>query len=391
MAWNEPGGNGDKDPWGNRGNQDGPPDLDEIVRKMQDKVGGLFGGRGASSSGGAGGMPGAGGTGIIVLILLALWLAWDSAYIIQPAQRGVVLRFGAYQATLTPGLSFRLPRPFERVEVVDVDQIRSISHKATMLTQDENIVDIEVAVQYRVKGVEDYLFKVLGPDQTLRQATESSVREVIGKSKMDYVLTEGRNQIAAKIKTLLQGILDSYKTGLLINSINMQPAKPPEQVKSAFDDAIKAREDEQRKINEAEAYRNEVLPKARGAAARQSQDAKAYKARVIDMAKGEASRFTQLMEEYQKAPEVTRERPHLETMETVLRNSSKVYVDTQGNNNLLYLPVDKLLENQAAGRRISRLPNATDINGKTLGQDIRDMKKRTDIRNRSSRRDRGSR
>ncbi len=390
MAWNEPGGNGDKDPWGNRGNQDGPPDLDEIVRKMQDKVGGLFGGRGSSSSGTGDSGPGARGAGIIALILLLLWLAWDSAYIIQPAQRGVVLRFGAFQTTIGPGLNFRLPRPFEQVEVVDVDQIRSISHKATMLTQDENIVDVEVAVQYRVKGVEDYLFKVLGPDQTLRQATESSVREVIGKSKMDYVLTEGRNQIATKIKLLMQGILDSYKTGLFVNSVNMQPAKPPEQVKSAFDDAIKAREDEQRKINEAEAYRNEILPKARGAAARQSQDAKAYKARVIDMAKGEASRFTQLMKEYQKAPEVTRERLYLETMESVLSNTSKVYVDTEGNNNLLYLPVDKLLENQAAGRKMTRMPGAAS-DGKTLGQDIQDMRQRTDTRNRDSRRDRGSR
>ena len=391
MAWNEPGGNGDKDPWGNRGNQDGPPDLDEIVRKMQDKVSGLFGGRGSSSSGGTEGGPGAGGIGIVVLILLLLWLAWDSAYIIQPAQRGVVLRFGAYQTTLGPGLSFRLPRPFEQVEVVDVDQIRSISHKAAMLTQDENIVDVEVAVQYRVKSAEDYLFDVVGPDQTLRQANESSMREVIGKSKMDYVLTQGRDEIAARIKTLMQGILDSYKSGLLINSVNMQPAKPPEQVKSAFDDAIKAREDEQRKINEAEAYRNDILPKSRGAAARQTQDASAYKARVIDMAKGEASRFSQLLTAYQKAPEVTRERLYLETMESVLETTSKVFVDVKGNNNLLYLPLDKLLEQRAAGRGITRMPAGNNSAGKTLNQDIRDMKQRVDTRNRDTRRNRGSR
>jgi len=347
MPWNEPGGNGQKDPWGRPDKQGGPPDLDEIARKLQEKLKGLFGGRrGADTTGmqkrSTG--PVKPGMWIIVLFIATILLLWEISYIIEPAERGVVLRFGSYAATLDPGLNFRLPRPVEQVTKVDVDQIRSVPHKATMLTQDENIVDMELAVQYRVKDVTHYLFNVRTPDATLRQVTESALRDMVGNSKMDFVLTEGRAEIAAGTKEHIQSILDQYQAGLLVTSVNMQPAKPPEEVKPAFDDAIKAREDEQRLINEAEAYRNEVLPKSRGAAARVTAEANAHKFKVIAEAQGEANRFELLLAEYQKAPKVTRQRLYLNTVESVLSKTSKVVIDTKGGNNILYLPLDKLME-----------------------------------------------
>ncbi|MEE8264657.1 MAG: FtsH protease activity modulator HflK [Gammaproteobacteria bacterium] len=345
MGWNNPGGNGSKDPWSGRNQDRGPPDLDQIVRKMQDRLGGLFGRR---RTGVPGGRPR--GIWIFIVIALGMVLLWESAYIVQPAERGLVLRFGSFVAVLEPGISFRFPRPIEKVEIVDVDQIRTVSHKADMLTQDENIVDVELAVQYRVSDTEAYQFNVRRPDATLRDATSTAIREVIGKSKMDHVLTVGRSEIAADVKELIQDILDQYETGLLVTSVNMQPAKPPEPVKSAFDDAIKAREDEQRLINEAEAYKNEILPKSRGAAARRRQEAKAYEARVIAQADGETERFTKLLREYEKAPDVTRARLYLEAVESVLANSPKVIVDLKKGNNLLFLPLDKLMERGTVGR-----------------------------------------
>ncbi|MCI0399685.1 MAG: FtsH protease activity modulator HflK [Gammaproteobacteria bacterium] len=344
MGWNNPGGNGSKDPWGQRDPDRGPPDLDQIVRKMQDRLGGWFG-RGRT------GMPGRRAPGILTLVGIAIGiiLLWECAYIIQPAERGLVLRFGSFVHVLEPGINFRFPRPIEKVEIVDIDQIRTVSHKANMLTQDENIVDIEMAVQYKVKDPKSYQFNVRSPDGTLRDAMETAIREVIGKSKMDLVLTVGRGEIAAKIMQLIQGIVDQYQTGLLVTSVNMQPAKPPEPVKSAFDDAIKAREDEQRLINEAEAYQNEIVPKARGAAARRREEAKAYKAQVIAEAEGETNRFDQLLQEYEKAPAVTRARLYLEAVESVLSNSPKVLVDLKSGNNLLFLPLDKLLERGTPG------------------------------------------
>jgi len=350
MGWNDPNGD-DRDPWGRRPRGDGPPDLDEVVRKMQDKLGGIFGGGGGGGGGGLGGSP-AIWLGVAVLLVLAL--IYECAHIIQPAERGVVLRFGRYVATLDPGLNFRLPRPIEYVLKVDVDQVRSISHSATMLTQDENIVDIELAVQYKVKDVTDYLFEVRDPDRTVQQATSTAVREVIGTSNMDFVLTAGRSEIQGRTRELIQEILDNYRTGLIINSVNMQPAKPPEAVKAAFDDAIKAREDQQRLVNEAEAYRNEVLPQARGQAARLLEEAQAYKQRVIARAEGDASRFGQLLVEYEKAPAVTRERLYLDAVEEVLARSPKVLLDTEGSGNLMYLPLDKLMERVGAGMSGSR-------------------------------------
>jgi membrane protease subunit HflK len=359
MAWNEPGNGDGRDPWGNRRGEGGPPDLDEVVRKMQDKLGGLFGGRRGGSGGVGQRRGGGGGAGIILIVVLlgVILLGYQMCYIIDQPERGVVLRFGRYVTTLEPGFQIRFPYPIEKVYKVNIDRLRNFTHGASMLTQDENIVDIEVAVQYRIKDPKDYLFKVFNPPATVRQVAETSVREVIGKRELDFVLTEGRAAIAQRVQELMQEVVDQYLAGIIVTSVNMQPAKPPDAVKSAFDDAIKAREDEQRFINEAEAYRNEIIPIARGAAARQREEAKAYKDQVIAQAEGEASRFTQLLAEYQRAPDVTRERLYLEAMESVLGGSTKVLMDSDAANSLMYLPLDKILEHSAAAPARSERPN----------------------------------
>ena len=346
MAWNEPGGNGDKDPWGksggNRGNQ-GPPDLDEVLRNLQNKFGRLFGGgkRGGGSTTSSSG----GGIGLtLVLVVLAVLWAATGFYKIEEAERGIVLRFGEHVDTTQKGLRWHLPIPIEKVEKIDVAKIYTIPLRATMLTQDENIVDVEGTVQFQIVDPVKYAFNVRNPEISLSQATESAVRESIGRSKMDYVITEGRGQIAEEVKVLVQEIVDQYATGLKIFKVNIQNAKPPEAVKDAFDDVTQAREDEERFKNEAQAYRNEVLPKARGAAARLREQADGFKKEVVAKSEGEASRFSKLRVEYQKAPKITRDRLYLDMMESVLNNSSKVMVDVEGGNNLLYLPLDKLME-----------------------------------------------
>ena len=369
MAWNEPGGN-NRDPWGGGGRDQGPPDLDEVVRKLTDRLSGLLSGRRGGGGGADGGDDGSvgfgGGRGKLLLgagaaALLLIWAVAGSFYIVEEGRRGVVVRFGRYVETTMPGLRWHLPYPLERVDIVDVEQVRSeeigyrsggrqpasrpVPKEALMLTQDENIVDVRLAVQYQVKDPRAYLFRVADPDTTLRQAVESATREVIGRSSMDFVLTEGRADIVAQIRELAQAVLDQYHTGLRINSVALQDAQPPEEVQEAFGDAIKAREDEQRQKNEAEAYANEIIPKARGQAARRLQEADAYKAQVIAQAEGEAARFTQLLVQYSKAPQLTRQRLYLETMETVLDASSKVFIDLDnGGSPLLYLPLDRLLQ-----------------------------------------------
>ncbi len=376
MAWNEPGGGG-KDPWGGGGGEKGPPDLEEVVRNLQNKLGGLFGGRRSNRSGGGDGSGGGpaggspigfvtkGGFGLLIGIALIAWLL-SGIYIVEQGRRGVVLRFGQYTETTGPGPHWHIPYPIEGVEVVDIEQRRfveigyrsalggrggaSVPREALMLTEDENIVDIRIAVQFQIADPKAYLFNVRDPDETLKQASESSIREVIGKSKMDFVLTEGRSEVVSRIRELLQAVLDQYQTGLHVTNVNLQDAQPPEEVQAAFADAIKAREDEQRLKNEAEAYSNEVIPKARGAAARQLEEANAYKDQVIAEAQGEASRFEQLLVEYRKAPQVTRERLYLDSLEAVLARSSKVIIDTKGNNTLTYLPLDKIIDRNAASR-----------------------------------------
>jgi modulator of FtsH protease HflK len=373
MAWNEPGGG--KDPWSGKGGDQGPPDLDEVVKKLQEKFGGLFGGGkspggdGSLKSGGSG--PGSKTVGVVIAIALIGWLL-SGVYIIQPAERGVILRFGAYSETTQPGPHWHIPFPVERVIPVNVDQIASFRHKALMLTRDENIVDVELTIQSRIQDAADYLFQDGDPDKTLRDATETAVREIIGKSDLDFILTQGRSAVAERIKQDAQKLIDAYKTGLIITSVNMQPAKPPEQVKSAFDDAIKAREDKEKLENQAEAYANEVVPKARGEAARQIADAKAYKDRVIAEAEGNASRFTSVLKEYKLAPKVTRERLYLDAIETMLEQTSKVMLDTEGSNSLMYLPLDKLMQqrakpaNSVSGTRSAPHASTTSSNSSAL-------------------------
>jgi membrane protease subunit HflK len=357
MAWNEPGGSGNKDPWGGGGDQ-GPPDLDEVVKKMQDKFGSIFGGK-KGGGGAGGGKSGSVGFGLIMIVAVIAW-AVSGIYTIEEGKRGVVLQFGAYKETTLPGPHW-YPRFIQSVEEVDISSIRDatigyrsgnasrksvspVERESLMLTQDENIVDVQMAVQYKVKNASDYLFKVDDPDLTLRQSTESAIREVIGKNNMEFVLTEGRTEISRKVHELTQEILDRYQTGLEITSINMQNAQPPEPVQAAFDDAVKAREDNARLKNEAEAYSNDIIPKAQGQAARDIAEANAYKEQVIEEAEGETSRFLNLLSEYKKAPEVTRKRLYLDTVESVLENTSKILVDVKGSNNLLYLPLDRIAE-----------------------------------------------
>ncbi|MBL8250256.1 MAG: FtsH protease activity modulator HflK [Candidatus Competibacter sp.] len=411
MAWNEPGG-GNRDPWSGGGRDQGPPDLDEVIRKLSAKFGALLGGRrggGRLDSSGPG--SGYAGIGLIVgLIAVVGWLI-ASIYIVDEGTRGVVLRFGKYRETTLPGPHLRI-FPIDRVEIVNIEQrrfreigyrsgggnrqqpgVRSVPKEALMLTQDENIVDVRLAVQYQIKDPRAYLFNVFDPESVLVHVVESATREIIGKSTMDFVLTEGRSDIVANIKTLSQRVLDNYPPGALrlagdggtaaktteppliksapqdektadlqdagdsskgiglqIITVVLQDAQPPDEVQDAFADAIKAREDEQRLKNEAEAYSNEIIPRARGQAARRLQEASAYKEQVVAQAQGEASRFDQLLAAYQKAPAVTRERLYLETLETVLSRTSKVLLDAQGTNNLLYLPLDRLLKSGEAGQ-----------------------------------------
>lgn len=350
MAWNEPGSSGGKDPWGGRKDEQGPPDLDEVVKKLQDKLGGLFGGGGSggSSKPSSGGM----GTGGMMVILVLLIVAWglSGLYTVHEGTRGVVLQLGAYKETTMPGLQW-YPRFYQSVERVNVDNVRSLElgirgDESLMLTQDENIVDIKFAVQYQIKDARDYLFNVRDPDETLRQAMETSVREIVGKREMDFIITGGRAEVGALAQELMQGILDQYQAGLVISSLNMQDAQAPQQVQGAFADAVKAREDEVRFKNEAEAYSNDVLPTARGQAARLLEEANAYKEQVIAEAEGETARFLSVLTQYKLAPNVTRKRLYIDAMESVLSSSSKVVVDTKGNNNLLYLPLDKLMQRE---------------------------------------------
>lgn len=350
MAWNEPGG-GNKDPWSGRDQGKGPPDLDEVIRSMQEKMGGLFRFR-------KGGQPGNPMMAVlmVVLVLLVLWCL-TGIYKIDAGWRGVITRFGSYRETTMPGLHWHLPSPVESLTKVDVEQQRSIEvgyrsggrqqalgsvpREALILTEDENIVDVRLNVQYQVKDAKDFLFNVLEPSDTLQQVTESAERGVVGQSEIDFVLLEGRSEIVAEVREQIQGIMDEYRTGIQVTAVNLQDAQPPEEVQHAFEDAIKAREDKQRYIREAEAYTNDILPRARGAAARRVLDAEAYKAKVVEEAKGEASRFEKLLVEYDRAPEVTRKRLYIESIENVLANTETVLLDVEKGNNLMYLPLDR--------------------------------------------------
>ena len=362
MSWNEPGGD-KKDPWSGRGDQNGPPDLDEAIRNLQEKLAKIFGGGGGNGNNSdpsnhfspAHLMK---NLGYIAGIGIGLW-GLTGFYIVDEGNHGVETRFGRYIGTTQSGLNWHIPAPFESVNIVNVKRNRvievgfssrgaeqSVPNDALMLTKDENIVDVRLGVQYQIKDAKDFLFNVANPEATLIQVTKSAERSVIGSSTMDFVLTEGRSEIVTRIKKEIQDVMDSYKSGIQVTSVNLQDAQPPEQVQNAFADAIKAREDQQRLINEAEAYANAVVPEARGAAARKEQEAEGYKQQVIAQAEGETSRFSQMLSQYTKAPEVTKKRLYIESMETVLSSTNNVMIDVKASNNMLYLPLDKIIQQQ---------------------------------------------
>ncbi len=359
--------------WGNK-NSGGPPDLEAVLRDLNKKVAALFGGKGGGTgNSGGGGAPWnfSGGIGLIVAVIALIWVA-SGFYIVDASQRGVVLRFGKYIEATQAGPRWHLPFPIESVEVVSLSQVRTVEvgyrdhvknkmlKESLMLTDDENIIDIQFAVQYFLKDPADYLFNNRAPDENVRQAAETAIREIVGKNKMDFVLYEGREQVAAATTKLIQEILDRYKSGILVSKVTMQNAQPPEQVQAAFDDAVKAGQDRERQKNEGQAYANDVVPKAKGAAARLMQEAEGYRQRVVANAEGDASRFKQVLVEYEKAPVVTRERMYIDAMQQILSSSSKVMVDQKGGNSLLYLPLDKLIQSTNPG-----LPEITTAAGRS--------------------------
>jgi len=369
MAWNEPGGNGNnQDPWNNGGDRrgggkkdQGPPDLDEALQKLQEKLNGIFGKGGGKGGGGSG--PSAGSSaGLLVVVAVVMLVGWAvmGFYTVDQQERGVVLRLGKYQETGMPGLQWNPPL-IDNVITANVTRVSAYEHRSLMLTEDENIVDVSMTVQYVISDPVNYALKVRDPNVSLQHASESALRHTVGSSEMNSILTAGREILGSDVKERLQSYMDGYQTGLRITQINIKEAKAPSQVQDAFDDVIKAREDEQRSINQSESYRNGIVPEARGNAQRMKEEANGYRERVVAQAEGDAKRFISLLTEYQKAPEVTRERLYLDAMETVYANNSKVLVDVEGGNNMMYLPLDKLAESRpraAASSSTSRLSSS---------------------------------
>ncbi len=347
--------------WGNnKGSNQGPPDLEDLWRDFNRRLSGLFG---KKSGGNGGGDPRppmnfrafGGGIGALIALVLTIWLA-SGFYIVDASQRGVVLTFGKFSQTTEPGLRWRLPYPIQTQEIVKLTDVRVVEigyrgsdknkvlKEALMLTDDLNIINIQFAVQWFLKDPQEYLFNNRNPEDTVLQAAETAMREVVGKNTMDFVLYEDRKQVAEQATKITQDILDRYKTGIMVSNLTLQNVQPPEQVQAAFEDAVKAGQDRDRQVNEGQAYANDVIPKARGAASRLFEEANGYKARVIANAEGEASRFKQVLTEYSKAPEVTRQRLYIDTMQQVFTNTSKVMIDAKSQGNLLYLPLDKLMQ-----------------------------------------------
>ncbi|GEB70057.1 Protein HflK [Pseudoalteromonas carrageenovora] len=358
MAWNEPGNNGnDKDPWNNKGGRDqGPPDLDEVFRKFSNKLGGLFGGK-KSGNGSGGGLGGA-GISFILIIAVIVW-ALSGIYTVKEAERGVVLQFGKYDRIADPGLRWKMTF-IETVIPVDIEAVRSLSASGFMLTEDENVVSVEFQVQYRVIDPYLYEFSVTNADSSLEEALDSALRYVVGHAKMDQVLTNGREVVRQNTWDELNKIIEPYNLGLIVTDVNFKDSRPPTEVKDAFDDAIAAQEDEERFIREAEAYAREIEPRARGQVTRMTQEAEGYQERITLEAQGEVARFEKLLPEYQAAKEVTRERLYIDAMEEVLGSSSKVLVDVKGGNNMMYLPLDKIMDKQGTATRVA-LPSSSDI------------------------------
>jgi len=362
MAWNEPGGGGqgDKDPWGNR-DQDGPPDLDEAFRKLQANLSQMFGGGSRSGpSGGGGSQPISMAMIGLILLVLAVIYGVMGVYTVDQQERGVVLRFGEkLDEVVLPGLHWNPPL-IDQVMVENVTAVRSSSHDSEMLTEDENIVKVKMTVQYVIGDIAAYLLQVREPDKSLYQATESALRHVVGSTEMHEVLTEGRAEVAIAVKDRIQTYMVNYGTGINVTQVNIEETAPPDAVRAAFDDVIKAREDEVRLRNEADAYANQVVPEARGQGQRYTEEAEGYKERVVAQSRGEAERFNKLYTEYKLAPEVTKARMYIDTLESVMSNSTKVMIDVEGGNNILYLPLDKILEQNKANMASSG--RSTDIN-----------------------------
>ena len=366
MAWNEPGGNnqGDKDPWGNKNDQ-GPPDLDEAFKKLQNNLSQMFGGKSGGSGGGSSLKMNSGMIGGLIILAIVGW-ALSGVYTLDEKERGVVLRLGKVNdEILLPGLHWN-PPIVDQVMFESVTDVKSIQHNSEMLTEDENIVKVNMQVQYVVSDVREYLLRVSNPVQSLYQSTESALRHEVGSALMNDVLTSGRAELGFKVKDRIQTYMNRYTTGIEVTQVVIDETAPPDAVRAAFDDVIKAREDEVREKNEATAYANQVVPEARGEAQRLVEQALGYKERVIARARGEAARFNALYAEYELAPEVTRERLYLDTMEAVMSNSTKVMVDVEGGNNLLYLPLDKLINqtqnNSNSGYSTSVVPNTQSTN-----------------------------
>ncbi|MFO7763365.1 MAG: FtsH protease activity modulator HflK [Wenzhouxiangellaceae bacterium] len=355
MPWNEPGrggGNG-KDPWKGGGQQ--PPDLDEVFANVQKRLKKIIGGSDDSGGGGGSGSQGSGGPGVggiiaLVLVLAGIWTAWNSVHIVDESERGVVLRFGDYTRVMMPGLRFTFPAPIETITKVNVAEVRSQENQARMLTSDENLIELGFAVQYRVLDPVAFLFEIQAPESTLAEASDSAIREVVGTNQMDFILEQGRGEIATAARDLLQQILERYEAGIEILSFNLQQVRPPNQVQAAFDDVVRAREDQVRFANEAQAYANQEIPEARGRAARVREQAQGYRDSVIARAEGEADRFVAVYEEYAKAPQVTRQRLYLQELESLYSSTPKVLLDANSSNNLLYLPLDRLASGQSNGR-----------------------------------------
>ena len=348
MAWNEPGNN-DKDPWKNKGGKNqGPPDLDELLNDLGKKVSGIFGGKGGSSSSGGSSPSGKSISSIgisLVLIIAIVVYAFSGFYTIKEAEKGIVLRFGQFSGTVDPGINWKWTF-IDRIIPVDMQSTRKMQSSGFMLTQDENVVQVEMQIQYRVVEARNYIFSVTNADDSLNQSLNSALRYVVGHAKMDDILTSGREQIRQSVWEELEKIIAPYNLGLIIVDVNFKDARPPNEVKDAFDDAIAAQEDEVRFLREAEAYARGIEPRARGRVKRMEQEAIAYKERTVLDAEGEVARFEKILPEYQAAPEVTRQRLYIATMENVYSNTSKVMVDVDGGNNMMYLPLDKIMQQQ---------------------------------------------
>jgi membrane protease subunit HflK len=356
MAWNDPGKN--ENPWQRRPGK-GPPDLDELLRRLQKQLRGLFGGFGGGGAPGGGSSSAGGralGVGSVLLGLVAVWVLFGSFYLNGAAERSVITRFGQYIKTTSGGFNMRLPWPIDRRTVINVTEFNVFTDRTRMLTQDEALVDIDLAVQYRRVDPVKFAFNVRDPEQTLGEVSESAIREVIGQSTLNFVLEAGRQEISAKTKDLVQRTIAAYNTGIEVISVNLQGVSVPEQVAPAQKDAIKAREDKERATLAAETYANDIVPKARGAAVSVVEGARAHRSRVIADADGQTQRFLALAAEYQRAPAVTRERLYLETIEQVLASSAKIIVDVEGTGNMIYLPIDKLLELRSPPRNAADTP-----------------------------------